>query len=345
MTKHARPFRKLSATLGALAILWGCSGGDTPDGSADSTDTGKRQFISVGSAPIGGMFYLVGGAISDVVNANAPELNWKVTNESTGGSQENIVLLDKGDIQFAISNSSISYFAVRGEGGWDKAYDIRAVMTMFANVAMFITKKDSGLTTIADLKGKRVSVGPQGAGFEYFIRPLIQAHGVTYDDFQQVYGSQLNSVDYLKDGSIDAAFLGGGVPTSSITQAATTMNISLIPYGDAEKAQLIEQYPFFNSATIPAGTYKGTDEEYNGLNVGSAHIITHASATDEQVYQFTKTVYESREQLVEKVKAARAINPKNVVVNTGTEFHPGAIRYYTEIGIWPTDQPPAGESN
>lgn len=324
------------ALIAATATLWigGCGGGDDGE-SVDGAAPPERFFISIGTAPIGGVFYTVGGALSETLNSNSGDLNWRVAAESTGGSMENIRRLDSGEIQFAISNSSITYFAARGEGGWEKAYSVQAVMTLFPNVAMFVAKTDSGIDGLGDLKGKRVTVGPQGAGFEYFVRPIVEAHGVTFDDFEQVYAGQQSSVDYLGDGSVQAAFLGGGVPTGSITSAASSMDIRLVPFDDEAKDRLVEQYPFFQHATIPAKTYRGQDEEYYGLNVGSAHFITAANADEQLVYDVTKAIYENRETVAERHRAARAINAENVVRNTGVDFHPGAIRYYREIGIWP----------
>ena len=208
-------------------------------------------------------------------------------------------------------------------------------MTLAPNVALFVTPADSGVENIGDLRGKRVTVGPAGAGFEMFVGPLVEAHGLTYDDFTPLNAIQSGAVDLLADGSAAAAFLGGAVPTASITQAASSMDIRLVPFEDGAKQSLLTDYPFFAPATIPAGTYRGQEADYAGLNVGSMHLIT-AEATDEElVYQFTKTIYENRASVVERHPAGKAIQPKNVVRNTGTPFHPGAIRYYREIGIWP----------
>jgi TRAP transporter TAXI family solute receptor len=99
--------------------------------------------------------------------------------------------------------------------------------------------------------------------------------------------------------------------------------------------QLIETYLFFNPATIPAGTYRNQDEPFDGLDVGSMQLITSATVSDDLIYAVTRSIYENREEVTAKHAAGRAINPKNVVRDTGTEFHPGAIRYYKEIGIWP----------
>jgi TRAP transporter TAXI family solute receptor len=184
------------------------------------------------------------------------------------------------------------------------------------------------------LAGKRVSVGPAGAGFEYFVGPLLGAHGITYDDFTPLNATQQAAVDMLTDGSSDAAFLGGAVPTASITQASASMDISFLPFGDAEKQRLVDEFVFFRPATIPADTYRNQTDAYEGLDVGSMHLITSADADDELVYNVTKLLYENRERVVEKHAAGRAINPQNVVRDTGTEFHRGAIRFYQEIGIW-----------
>jgi TRAP transporter TAXI family solute receptor len=314
-----------------IAVAAGC-GSDDPGGSAG------RRFLSLGTAPPGGAFFPVGGAIAETLNENAGDAGWEATAEATKGSQENIRRLASGELDLALANAAISYFAVRGEEGWDRPYPVRAVMTLAPNVAMFITPEGSGVETIEDLKGRRVVVGPAGAGFEFFIRPLLTAHGVTYEDFTPLNGTQTATVGMLGDGSAAAAFLGGAVPTASITQASASQEIHFVPYGDEEMEELIATYLFFRAATIPAGTYRGQDEDFNGLDVGSMHLITSADADEDLIYALTKVIYENRDQVTAKHAAGRAINSRNVVRDTGTEFHPGAIRYYKEIGIWPEDE-------
>jgi TRAP transporter TAXI family solute receptor len=285
----------------------------------------------MGTAPPGGAFFVVGGALAEVFNEHGGGAS--MTAEATSGSQENIRRLGSGELDFALSNSAITYFAVRGTEGWDQAHPVRAVMTLAPNVAMFVAPAD-GVTSIAELAGQRVSVGPAGAGFEYFIRPLLAAHGLAYDDFSPVNATQAGAVDLLSDGSVAAAFLGGAVPTASITQAAAVQDIRLIPFEETARQQLIADFLFFREATIPAGTYRGVDTDFEGLDVGSMHLIAAADASDDLVYAVTKALYENREDVVQRHAAGRAINPTNVVRDTGTEFHPGAIRFYREIGIW-----------
>ena len=315
---------------GVLAACGGGSGGGEGGDSAPA-----RQFLSVGTAPPGGAFFVVGSALAEVLNETGAEFGYSVTAEATSGSQENIRRLGSGELDFALSNAAITYFAVRGSEGWDRAHPVRSVMTLAPNVALFVAQAASGINTIDDLRGRRVSVGPAGAGFEYFIRPLLEAHGVTYDDFSPLNATQQAAVDMLTDGSADATFLGGAVPTASITQAAASMEITFIPFGEEEKQRLISDYTFFRPASIPAETYRGQTEPYEGLDVGSMHVITAADAPDDLVYNAAKLLYENRSLVVEKHAAGRAINPNNVVRDTGTEFHPGAIRFYEEAGIWP----------
>lgn len=296
---------------------------------------GERTFINVGTAPPGGAFFVVGTAITEVIAAASGDRNWQVTPEGTSGSQENIRRLTQGDLDFALSNSAITYFAVRGSEGWDREYPMQTVMTLAPNVALFITRADSGIRTIADLKGKRVVIGPAGAGFEYFVKPILAAHGVAYEDLTALNATQAASVDMLTDGSAAAIFIGGAIPTASITQAAATMDLHFIPFDEAARATLSADYLFFSPAVIPAGTYRGQDTEFAGLDVGSMHLIAAANQDEALVYEVTKMLWEQREAVTQKHPAGRAINEKNVTRDTGTPFHPGAIRFYREAGIWP----------
>ena len=320
--------------MGALATV-SCGGGNDEGGAASVDSAPSRLFLSMGTAPPGGSFFVVGSALAEVLNEFGGEFGWSTTAEATSGSQENIRRLDTGEIDFAMSNAAITYFAVRGGEGWDKPYPLRTVMTLAPNVALFISPAGSGVETIDDLRGERVGVGPAGAGFEFFVGPLLAAHGVTYDDFSPLNATQAGAVDLIADGSAAAVFVGGAVPNPAITQASASQDIRFIPFGDDAKQQLIDEYVFFGPATIPADTYRGQTEPFEGLDVGSMHLITSAASSDELVYNVTKTLYEQRASVVEKHAAGRAINPSNVVRNTGTEFHPGAIRFYQEIGIWP----------
>jgi hypothetical protein len=313
----------------------GCSRKDPATGDATAAKpAGGTRFLSVGTAPPGGAFFVVGGALAEVLAEKKGDRRWNVTSEATMGSQENIHRLARGELDFAVSNAAITYFAVRGEGEWTGRQEVRAVMTLAPNIAFFLTPAKSGLRTIPDFRGRRVVVGPAGSGMEAFIQPLLAAHGIEYKDFTPLHGTQTAAVDMLADGSAVAAFLGGAVPTASITQACSSQEIFFIPFEESARAGLVEKYPFFHPATIPAGAYPGQTEPFEALNTGSMHFITGTATDEELVYEVTKTIYENREAVIAKHAAGRAINPQNAARNTGTPFHPGAIRFYREIGIW-----------
>ena len=313
----------LAAPVLAAGLVLGLGGCTERDG----------EFITVGTAPAGGTFYVVGNAIASVLDANSGDHGWRVSTQGTQGSNVNIRLLVDKEIELGMSNAAITYFAVRGEGHWDQPMEVRSVMTMAPNVALFLTPASSEVESIADLAGKRVVIGPAGAGFETFVSLILEGHGVSMDDITPLEATQAAAVDMLADGSAAAAFLGGGIPVASISQAVATQNIRFVPFDPEVREQLIAEFPFFRPAVIPGGTYTGHDEDFHGLDVGSMHLITAASMDEELVYNLTKTLYENREQV--EHPAGRSINPDNVTRPTGTDFHPGAIRYFQEIGIWP----------
>lgn len=332
--------KALLALALAAALIAGCSSPAEKEGApgAASPSPSGKKFLSMGTAPPGGAFFVIGGALTEVLNDNAGVNGWRITAEATKGTQENIRRLSRGELDLALANAAITYFATRGEEGWEQKHDVQSVMTLAPNVALFLTPRSSGLTKIADLRGKRVVIGPAGAGFEYFVRPILAAHGMALQDFTALNASQSAAVDMLADGAADAVFVGGAVPTASITQAATSQDIVFIPFDPAAMDKLVAQYPFFERVTVPANTYKGMAADFPTLNVGSLHLITAANQDEEMVYQVTKTLWTNREKVVQKHAAGRAINPAVVVKDPGTPFHPGAIRFYREIGIWP-DRP------
>ena len=329
--------RIFALTLVVATLVAACGGGGERATTESSSSLSERRFLSLGTAPPGGAFFVVGGAISEVLNEFRGEAGWQVNAEATKGTQENLRRLARGELDLALANSAITYFAVRGEGGWAEPMPIRTVMTLAPNVALFIAPRGSGIEKISDLRGKRVVLGPAGAGFEYFLRPILGAHGITYEDLTPLYATQAGAVDLLADGAAAAAFLGGAVPTSSITQAATTQSIVFVPYDEAAVDQLLGGYPFFDRATVPAGTYRGLEADYEGMNVGSMHLVAAENADEELIYAMTRTIWENRASVVERHAAGRAINPKVVVRNTGTPFHPGAERFFREIGLWPDE--------
>lgn len=329
---HRASVTVVLVTLFALVAAMGACGG-----AGEPGEGGERRFLSIGTAPPGGAFFVVGGALAEVLNGHSGEESWRFTAEATKGSKENIRRLIGGEIDLALSNAAITYFAVRGEAGWREPAEVRAVMTLAPNVGMFLAPSDSEIRGLADLAGKRVVVGPAGAGFEEFLGPILSGHGVEFGDFRPLNATQAGAVGMLADGSVDAVFLGGVVPTASITQATSSQNVVFVPYDEAVMDRLVEAYPFYRRITLAEGTYPNMAGDFEGLVVGAMHLITSAEAGEEMVYAVAKTLYESKAEVVERHGVGRAITAQNAPRDTGTPFHPGAVRFYREIGIWPQD--------
>lgn len=319
----------IAAAAGCLVL--GCNANRDAGGSG-----GGRTFVTVGTAPEGGAFAPVGNAVSNIVDANKGDLNWKVSTQGTKGTQENIRKLAGGELEFGMSNAGIAYFATRGEGAWEKQFDVRSVATLAPNVGVFVTTAGTGIKTIADLKGKRVVLGPAGAGFDYFLKPLFKVHGLSYEDMTVLNGNYFSASDMIADGKADAAFMGGAIPIPAVTQLCSTQDVVFIKF-DENVTEKLSEYPFYYPVPVKADAYSDLEEDLMGLNVGNMHLITHESVDEDLVYEFTKILYQNRDAVAEKHPAGKALNPKNAVRNTGVPFHPGAIKFYKEEGIWPSE--------
>lgn len=317
--------------LAAGCLLVGCNADRGASG-----DGGGRTFVTVGTAPEGGAFAPVGNAISNIVGANKGDLNWTVSTQGTKGTQENIRKLAAGELEFGMSNAGIAYFASRGEGAWEKPYEVRTVATLAPNVGVFVTTEGTGIETIGDLKGRRVVLGPAGAGFDYFLKPLLEAHGLSYEDMTVLHGNYFSASDMIADGKADAAFMGGAIPIPAVTQLCSTQDVVFLKFDD-DVAEKLTEYPFYFPVTIKADAYSDLNEDLTALNVGSMQLISHESVSEDVVYNFTKILYQNRAQVAEKHPAGKALNPENAVRNTGMPFHPGAIKFYKEEGIWPNE--------
>lgn len=318
---------------GCLALLvTGCPEG----GGGGETGSTGRKFLTIGTAPDGGAFSTVGNAIANTIDGNKGDLNWVVKSQTTKGTQENIRKLESMDIEFAMGNAAIAYFAAKGEGKWEKPHAVRVVATMAPNVGVFVTTKGSGIKTIADLKGKRVVLGPAGAGFEYFLKPLLEAHGVTYEDITPLSGPYNAAADMLSDGKADAAFMGGAIPIPAVTALCATQDVVFVKM-DEGVLEKLKDYPFYFGVPVKAAAYSDLNEDLFGINVGNMQLLTHESVSEDTVYQFTKLLYENREKVTDMHPAGKSLGAKNIVRDTGTQFHPGAIKYFKEAKIWPEE--------
>ncbi len=289
--------------------------------------------IKIGTAAVGGSYYPLGTAIVKIINTHIKGTN--ATAEVTAGSGENIRLLDRKSIQFGIVSSSIAYEAMNALEKWEKKYDLRACLMIAPTIDVFITLKKSGIKTFSDFKGKKVALGPAGAGWDSHVKRFLEFYNLKLEDLTARYIGQSAAVEALKDGVIDVAFVGGSLPSAAIMEATLTHEIHFIPMEDEKIDRLIEKYPFYSRFTIPAGVYKGLDQDFKWVSVSNSYLACRPDADEAMVYEIVKTVYTNRQMIGEVHAAGKDAMPKDAMATIMTiPFHPGAIKFFKEAGIW-----------
>lgn len=244
MTKTSRALAAALLVTGA----WACGG-----------EGGARRFLSLGTGGTGGVYYPLGGALAS--RLSLADSSRQYTAEVTGGSVENVNRILAGQIDLGFVLSVTAYEAYHGGVDFPvPATDLRVVGPLYANLSHTVVPASSPVRTIADLRGKRVSVGSAGSGTEQISRQLLEVYGLTYDDIDARYLSFTESSAALRDGAIDAALISVGIPAAAVLEAATTANMRLLPVEEDKLRELRQRYPYYTAGVIPGGVYPGTDE-------------------------------------------------------------------------------------
>ena len=312
--------RILTAGLAvAMAVgVAGCGGGDN-----------SGNMINIATGGTAGTYYPIGGAIADVLTKNIEGMN--ASAQSTGASVANINMLKEGEVQLAIVQNDITYYAVNGIDMFDKKVDnLRAIASLYPETCQFVTLATSDIRSIADLKGKKVAVGAAGSGVEANVRQILKAYGLSYDDIDEQFLSFAEGASALKDGAVDVACLTAGYPTSSVQDVASMHKIRLIPLTNDKIDQLIAEYPFYTKTIIPAGTYQGFDEDIQTVSV-MAILVANDKVSDDQGYSITKAIFDNLGTISASHSAAKNIT-KETATN-GLDFMPmnkGADKFYKE---------------
>lgn len=287
--------------------------------------------LSVATGGTGGVYYPMGGGIAEIINKHVE--GFSATAEVTGASVENMGLIATGDADFAIGLADTVQQSYAGTGRFEgkQLPMIRAVGSLYANMIQIVTLADSGIASIDDLKGKRVSVGAPGSGTEVNASTLLEANGISFDDFDAQRLNFNETADALANGDIDAGFWSVGAPTSSILNLATTNNISIIGLTEAQVAAADAADPTFAPTMLSGGVYQGVDADVATLGVPNVLVVSSEMA-EETVYQITKAIYENLAELRSVHPAANETTVEFTMQATPVPLHPGAIRYYEEAG-------------
>ena len=310
--------RKLFAVLMAAAIavsLCACGGG-------------AKMTMGTGSAT--GTYYGFGGVLGQYIKNYA---DIEVTVVSTDGSKANIQGIDAGDYQLGTVQSDVMAYAWEGmrsfEGG--KIDSFRVVAGLYAEAVQLVTM-DENIKSVADLKGRSVSIGAPGSGVYFNAIDVLTAAGLSEADINPQYQSFSDSTDALKDGKIDAAFIVAGAPTPAITELCTTNSAYLVPIDGAVADKLMADCPFYTAYSIPAGTYNGQDTDVTTVTV-KATLIVSASASDDDVYNLTKAIFDNVDAIAAENGKGKELSVENATSGMSAPFHAGAAKYYAEKGV------------
>lgn len=298
---------------------------------AGTTTVQAEQTLSIATGGTGGVYYPLGGGLAEMIGRHIP--GYTGVAEVTGASVENMGLIHREDSDLALALADSVYKAYHGEGVFKgrKVADVRALGSVYPNVVQLVTAAGSGINSLSDLKGKRVSIGAPGSGTEVNARALLEANGIKTSDLNARRLNFNETGDALRDGDIDAGFWSVGPPTSSILSLATTRKIKIISLTSAEIAKAMKVEPVFAPYTLRAGMYEGVDEAVPTISIPNV-LAVNASMSEELAYQITKIMFEKVDELRAIHSAANDTTVEFSLTATPIPLHPGALRYYQEIG-------------
>ena len=291
----------------------------------------SAQQLSIATGGTGGVYYPIGGGFAEKNNNHIDGA--QATAEVTGASVENMGLIMRGDADLALVLADTAYQAYTGTGDFEgrQIENTRALASVYPNAVQLVTLTESDIHSIADLAGKRVSVGAPGSGTELNARALLEANGVSYSDFTPQRLNFNETADAIRDGDIDAGFWSVGPPTSSILNLAATRDIRLIGLSDEEIANAQEVEAVFAPYELAAGMYDGMDEAVQTIGIPNV-LVVNADMDEELAYQLTQLLFENTDELIAVHPAANDTTIEFTMSSTPVPLHPGALRYFEEVG-------------
>jgi len=321
-----------------LLVLAGCSGGGgtTAEGSSPSGDGAKSggekpSNLILATGGTAGTYYPLGGGMANLLKDKA---NLNTTAQVTGASVENMRLIKNKEADLAITQSDIADYAAKGSEMFTEGPvgNLRAIGGLYNETIQIVVPAKSSIKTVADLKGKRVSVGAPGSGTEANARQILEIYGLTFKDMDAQRLSFGDSAKKIQDGGLDAAFITAGAPTAAVNELAATTGVNIISMEKDKVGALIKKYPFYAGQTIPAATYPGQSGEIQTVAV-KAVLTARAELDPDMVYRITKTLFENTKSLEAINAKAKEMKADTALDGLSIKLHPGAEKYFKEKGI------------
>ena len=318
-------FAKLKLTAAAAALVM--TGGVAAQ---------AQTFITIGTGGVTGVYYPTGGAICRLVNKDRKEHGIRCSVESTGGSVYNTRTIREGELDFGVVQSDVQSAAMEGVRAFDgdEPYgDLRAVFSVHPEPLHVMVRADAGISSVGDMKGKRINIGNPGSGTRVLADVLMAAAGVTPDDFS--LAAELKSSEQsaaLCDGKIDAAIWAAGLPNGSTMEATSTCDIKLLDLTTSGTDVVLAENAAYAAATIPGGLYPGNDGDVASWGP-KATFVTDARTPDDVVYHLVKGIFENFDDFKKLHPAFGRLTEEQMIKDgLSAPLHPGAVKYYTERG-------------
>ena len=291
----------------------------------------EKVDLKMMTGPMGGSWYPLGGAIMNAVQKEIPGVTVSVT---LGGGVANVEAVEFGKCEIGFSNSSSGVDGVHGRPPFkQKMTNMRQLANLYPQYFQIVVLEDSGIKSVAGLKGKAISPGPKGHTGEFAARQVLEIYGLSYKDMSKVqHVGYSDTVALMKDGHCDGWMLCTTIPASSIMDLASARKIRLIDLPEDKIKAMQNLNAGYIRRDIPKGTYQGVDYDVRGFGFFT-HLIISAKLPDDLVYKITKSLVKDLPRLGDVVKDMKGVTPKDLALDIGIPFHPGALKYYKEIGL------------
>jgi len=291
-----------------------------------SSNAFAQEKLRIGTASLGGAYYPMGQALSNMVNKHAE--GYEMVPIVTGGGAENPRLVDSGEVDLGIAPASLSFLAVKGKGPYKDALNITAMGTLHSSILHMVTLPGSGIEGIEDLKGKRVAIGPAGGGTISIMRNLLSLYDMKIEDLTPSFLSYADGFSQLADGNVDASFALAGFPTSAVMQTGATNELKFIELGDEMMNTLTEKFPYYSNVSVPADVYKTANDI---TVIGSANMLIASGDMDEErATVLLESIYGNLDDLIAENALAKQIVPVDSL-NLPIPLHPAATKYFESI--------------
>ena len=293
------------------------------------------EFITIGTGGVTGTYYPTGGAICRLVNKMKKETKIRCSVESTGGSVYNINTIKNKELDFGIAQSDVVYQASRGNGKFKgkKVSKLRSVMAIYPELLALVTRKDSNIYKLSDIKGKRINLGNPGSGNEATALTLFDLSDIKKSSLK--FAGALKAAempDALRDNKIDGYFYMIGHPTANIKDASNSVDTRIVPLVGSKVDDLLKKYPYFARANIQGGMYKGNEKDIKTFGV-KAVLVTSTDVSEKAVYTVVKAVLENFEAFKKLHPAYAHITKESLLDGLSAPLHKGAKKYFKEAGI------------